>query len=49
MWLLGFELRTSRRAISALNHWAISPAPEVSEISPEKEEGMGISPNREQE
>jgi hypothetical protein len=26
MWLLGFELRTSRRAVSALNHEAISPA-----------------------
>ena len=26
MWLLGFELRTSGRAVSALNHWAISPA-----------------------
>jgi hypothetical protein len=22
MWLLGFELRTSGRAVSALNHWA---------------------------
>jgi hypothetical protein len=27
MWLLGIELRTFRRAVSALNHWAISPAP----------------------
>ena len=26
MWLLGIELRTSGRAVSALNHWAISPA-----------------------
>jgi len=26
MWLLGFELRTSGRTVSALNHWAISPA-----------------------
>ena len=26
MWLLGIGLRTSRRAVSALNHWAISPA-----------------------
>jgi len=26
MWLLGFELRTSGRAVGALNHWAISPA-----------------------
>jgi hypothetical protein len=26
-WLLGFELRTSVRAVGALNHWAISPAP----------------------
>jgi hypothetical protein len=26
MWLLGFELRTFGRAISTLNHWAISPA-----------------------
>ena len=25
MWLLGFELRTSRKAISVLNYWAISP------------------------
>jgi hypothetical protein len=27
MWLLGIELRTFGRAIRALNHWAISPAP----------------------
>jgi hypothetical protein len=27
MWLLGFELRTSGRAVSALNRRAISPAP----------------------
>jgi hypothetical protein len=27
MWLLEFELRTFGRAVSALNHWAISPAP----------------------
>jgi hypothetical protein len=26
MWLLGFELRTSGRAVGALNHQAISPA-----------------------
>ena len=26
MWLLGFELRTSERAVCALNCWAISPA-----------------------
>jgi hypothetical protein len=26
MWLLGFELRTSGRAVSALNGWTISPA-----------------------
>ena len=26
MWLLGFELRTFGRAVSALNHWAILPA-----------------------
>jgi hypothetical protein len=26
MWLLGIEFRTSGRAVSALNHWAISPA-----------------------
>jgi nuclear pore complex protein Nup62 len=26
MWLLGIELRTSGRAVSALNHSAISPA-----------------------
>ena len=25
MWVLGFELRTSGRAASALNHWAFSP------------------------
>jgi hypothetical protein len=29
MWLLGIELRTSGRAVSALNHWAISPAPNI--------------------
>jgi hypothetical protein len=28
MWLLGIELRTSGRAVSALNHRAISPVPE---------------------
>jgi hypothetical protein len=27
MWLLGIELRTSVRAVIALNHWAIFPAP----------------------
>ena len=27
MLLLGFELRISRRAVSGLTHWAISPAP----------------------
>jgi hypothetical protein len=27
MWLLGFELRTFGRAVSALNPWIISPAP----------------------
>jgi hypothetical protein len=26
MWLLGIEVRTSGRAVSVLNHWAISPA-----------------------
>jgi hypothetical protein len=26
MWLLGFELRTFKRAVSALNRWAILPA-----------------------
>ena len=26
MWLLGIELRTSGRAVSALNHWVIFPA-----------------------
>jgi hypothetical protein len=26
MWLLGFQLMTFRRAVGALNHWAISPA-----------------------
>lgn len=26
MWLLGIELMTSERAVSALNYWAISPA-----------------------
>jgi hypothetical protein len=29
MWLLGFELRTSRRAVNALNHWAFSPTPRI--------------------
>ena len=28
MWLLGIELRISGRVVSALNCWAISPAPE---------------------
>jgi hypothetical protein len=27
MWLLGIELRTSGSTVSALNPWAISPAP----------------------
>jgi hypothetical protein len=27
MWLLGIELRTYERAVSVLNHGAISPAP----------------------
>ena len=27
MWLLGIELRTSGRTVSALNRWAISPSP----------------------
>ena len=26
MWLLGIELRTSGRAVSTLNYWAIFPA-----------------------
>jgi hypothetical protein len=30
MWLLGVELRTSGRAVGALNRWAISPAQENS-------------------
>jgi hypothetical protein len=29
MWLLGFELRTFGRTVSALNCWAISPTPQV--------------------
>jgi hypothetical protein len=29
MWLLGIELRTSRRIVSALNCWAISPSPKI--------------------
>ena len=29
MWLLGFELRTFRRAVGCLNNWAISPTPSV--------------------
>jgi hypothetical protein len=29
MWLLGFELGTFGRAVGALNHWAISPAPSL--------------------
>jgi hypothetical protein len=28
LWLLGIELRTSRRAASTLNRWAISPSPQ---------------------
>ena len=32
MWLLGIELRTYVRAVSALNLWAISPAPWFSYI-----------------
>jgi hypothetical protein len=28
MWLLGIELRTFGRAVSVLNRWAISPAPQ---------------------
>jgi hypothetical protein len=31
MWVLGIELRSSRRAACALNLWAISPA--LSEVS----------------
>jgi len=34
MWLLGIELRTSGRAVGALNHWAISPAPKIPLLSP---------------
>jgi hypothetical protein len=33
MWLLGIELRTSGRAASAFNRWAISPAPCVTSYS----------------
>jgi hypothetical protein len=29
MWLQGIELRTSGRAVSVLNCWAISPAPQI--------------------
>jgi hypothetical protein len=29
VWLLETELRTSGSAASALNHWAISPAPRI--------------------
>ena len=29
MWLLGSELRTFGREVGALNHWAISPAPDL--------------------
>jgi hypothetical protein len=29
MCLLGIEFRPSGRAVSALNHWAISPAPQT--------------------
>jgi hypothetical protein len=32
MWFLGFELRTFRRAVSALTRWAISPAPTSSTL-----------------
>ena len=45
MWLLGFELRTFRRAVSALTCWAISPVPScpLSKILPIgllKDEGL---------
>jgi hypothetical protein len=30
MWLLGFELRTFRRAVGVPTRWAILPAPSVS-------------------
>jgi hypothetical protein len=33
MWLLGFELGTFLRAVGALNHWAISPAPSALVLS----------------
>jgi hypothetical protein len=36
IWWLGFELRTFGRAVSALNHWAISPAHVWLSRSPEK-------------
>jgi hypothetical protein len=29
MWLLGIEIKTSGRTVSALNRWAISPAPKL--------------------
>ena len=36
MWLLGVELRTSRKAVSILHHWAISPAPSFYHFKPRK-------------
>jgi hypothetical protein len=33
MWLLGIELRTSGRAVSVLNHRAISPAPTYTSLN----------------
>jgi hypothetical protein len=29
MWVLGIEMRSSGRTVSALKHWAISPAPQI--------------------
>jgi len=52
MWLLGIELKTSGRAVSALNCKAISPAPSkeyfnANEIEEEMGEGWGgVETNR---
>jgi hypothetical protein len=44
MWLLGFELRTFGRAVGALNHWAISPAPLTTEPSRQPPVDLELNP-----
>jgi hypothetical protein len=46
MWLLGIELRSSGRAVSALNHCIqflsmVGPHPKLDTFREEREEGMG--------